>query len=84
MARRAMRRQRVRTSFEGTFLGGANKLVPGTRLDSGVRWQVYDPALGDPIAQIPPGTPFPGLPDHWGCPHCDSAPDRFMGIDHDA
>ncbi|HVV87090.1 MAG TPA: rubredoxin [Kofleriaceae bacterium] len=31
---------------------------------------VYDPAEGDPMAQIPPGTAFEDLPDDWVCPDC--------------
>lgn len=31
---------------------------------------VYDPALGDPLGGIPPGTSFEALPDGWICPIC--------------
>lgn len=31
---------------------------------------LYDPALGDPTAGIPPGTPFEALPEDWVCPNC--------------
>ncbi|CAO3452967.1 putative hydrogenase expression/formation protein HupJ [Azospirillum argentinense] len=31
---------------------------------------VYDPAAGDPGREVPPGTPFGGLPDYWRCPGC--------------
>ncbi len=31
---------------------------------------VYDPAVGDPAAGIPPGTPFEELPASWRCPLC--------------
>jgi len=31
---------------------------------------IYDPRLGDPTAEIPPGTPFADLPDWWICPVC--------------
>jgi rubredoxin len=34
---------------------------------------VYDPAVGDPDNNIPPGTPFEKLPDTWVCPLCDNA-----------
>ena len=30
----------------------------------------YDPAVGDPTADIAPGTPFDRLPDDWVCPDC--------------
>jgi rubredoxin len=39
---------------------------------------VYDPADGDPIWQIPPGTPFAALPDHWSCPNCAATKDQFL------
>ena len=31
---------------------------PTTRLECKICWTVYDPALGDEVWQIPPGTPF--------------------------
>jgi rubredoxin len=31
---------------------------------------VYDPALGDPEGDIPPGTSFDELPDDWVCSDC--------------
>jgi rubredoxin len=31
---------------------------------------VYDPAMGDPEHNIPPGTAFENLPDDWVCPVC--------------
>lgn len=42
---------------------------------------VYDPALGDPEAGIPPGTPFEDLPDDWECPVCYVGKDEFEPID---
>jgi len=38
---------------------------------------VYDPELGDPDHDIPPGTPFEDLPDAWVCPVCFAAKDQF-------
>ncbi|MBN2283426.1 MAG: rubredoxin [Deltaproteobacteria bacterium] len=38
---------------------------------------VYDPAEGDPEANIPPGTPFEKLPDDWTCPVCGASKDEF-------
>jgi rubredoxin len=43
---------------------------------------LYDPAAGDPVWQVPPGTPFTQLPEHWKCPECDGPRDQFMVI-HD-
>ena len=31
---------------------------------------VYDPEVGDPEHNVPPGTPFEELPDGWICPLC--------------
>ena len=44
-------------------------------------WYVYDPAIGDDYWQIPPGTPFSQLPDHWSCPECDGRKQDFMVLD---
>ncbi len=38
---------------------------------------VYDPAVGDPDGNIPPGTPFEELPDGWTCPICGSGKEEF-------
>jgi rubredoxin len=48
------------------------------RLECKVCWHVYDPALGDPVWQIPPGTPFSALPEHWTCPICATPKDGFL------
>jgi rubredoxin len=45
-----------------------------------VCWQVYDPALGDDLAQVPPGTPFADLPADWRCPRCDGAKDLYLPV----
>jgi rubredoxin len=31
---------------------------------------LYDPALGDPEAGVPPGVAFEDLPESWKCPVC--------------
>jgi rubredoxin len=56
---------------------------PTTRLECKVCWHVYDPAEGDPVWQIPPGTPFTDLPDHWSCPNCSTAKDGFLVLQDD-
>ncbi|HXY59304.1 MAG TPA: rubredoxin [Methylocystis sp.] len=48
------------------------------RLECGVCWRVYDPAEGDPVWQIEPGTPFAELPDDWRCPVCDAPREKFL------
>lgn len=71
------------TRFEGSYLGDAGKIGPATRLECKVCWYVYDPALGDPVWQIPPGTPFADLPAHWSCPNCAGDRTQFMVLDED-
>ncbi len=38
---------------------------------------VYDPAAGDPMGGIPPGTAFEDLPEDWVCPMCYVGKDQF-------
>lgn len=38
---------------------------------------VYDPAVGDPDHNIPPGTSFESLPADWTCPACGVGKDEF-------
>jgi rubredoxin len=64
--------------FEGSFLGNPERLADGDRLECKICWFVYDPALGDPVSQVPPGTPFSALPMGWRCPECDGERDQFM------
>ncbi|QGM96806.1 rubredoxin [Methylocystis parvus] len=52
------------------------------RMECGVCWSVYDPAEGDPVWQIAPGTPFSQLPEEWRCPNCDAPRMRFMRLAH--
>lgn len=51
-----------------------------TRLECRICWYLYDPAEGDSVEQIAPGTPFRELPDHWRCPQCDAEPDKFLPV----
>nr|WP_232056868.1 rubredoxin [Methylomonas rhizoryzae] len=41
-------------------------------------WHVYDPDCGDEVWQIPPGTAFADLPDHWSCPECGAPKRDFL------
>lgn len=70
----------VQDSFEGSYLGDAGRLDDAARLECGVCWHVYDPADGDPVWEIAPGTPFSALPDHWRCPNCDAPREKFLAI----
>ena len=66
--------------FDGSYGGDGSKIADDTRLECGVCWWVYDPALGDETNQIPPGTPFRLLPDTWNCPNCSTDKHKFMVI----
>ena len=67
--------------FEGSYGGDGSKIADDTRLECGICWWVYDPALGDDETQTPPGTPFRLLPDTWECPNCAASKSKFMVID---
>lgn len=71
----------MKPGFEGSYLGEDARLPDGARMECKICWWVYDPAVGDDVWQIPPGTPFSALPDHWKCPVCDGARDQFMVMD---
>lgn len=51
-----------------------------TRMECRICWYVYDPAEGDDVEQVPPGTPFTALPEHWCCPRCDAERDKFLPV----
>lgn len=54
-----------------------------TRFECRICWHVYDPAEGDAVWQIPPGTPFSALPEHWSCPRCAATKDGFLVLSDD-
>jgi rubredoxin len=68
----------VRKTFEGSYLGDAARVADDSPVECKVCWHVYDPNDGDPAWQIPAGTPFTALPDHWRCPECDGDKHQFM------
>jgi rubredoxin len=51
------------------------------------KWQcllcgyVYDPEVGDPDQDIPPGTPFEDLPEDWTCPDCGATKEDFERVE---
>lgn len=67
--------------FAGTYGGDNTKISATTRLECKICWHIYDPAEGDDYWQIPAGTPFAALPDHWTCPNCDGRREDFMVVD---
>ena len=42
---------------------------------------IYDPAKGDPMSNILPGTAFEDLPEEWVCPMCYQPKDAFDLLD---
>ncbi|KIZ45022.1 MULTISPECIES: rubredoxin [Rhodopseudomonas] len=69
------------SSFEN--FGVREDIADAARMECGICWTVYDPAQGDAVAQIPPGTPFTALPADWTCPNCDAVRGKFMMIEGD-
>ena len=64
-----------------TAPAAAGPAAPGAgRMECGVCWLVYDPAEGDPVWQVQPGTPFAALPDRWSCPNCDAPREKFLAL----
>jgi rubredoxin len=67
--------------FAGAYGGDPSRLPPETRLECKICWHVYDPADGDEVWQIPPGTAFSQLPEHWSCPQCGTPKQDFLVLD---
>ncbi len=61
--------------------GVPSDLADHISMECGICWTRYDPAEGDAVAQIPPGTPFTALPEDWRCPTCDAPKSKFMAIE---
>ncbi|NLF39091.1 rubredoxin [bacterium] len=38
----------------------------------------YNPAMGDALRDVPPGTPFEELDDDWTCPMCGADKSKFV------
>jgi rubredoxin len=46
----------------------------------GVCGYLYEPAKGDPDANIPPNTAFNHLPADWVCPICKAGKELFLAV----
>ncbi|MGC2853974.1 rubredoxin [Novispirillum sp. DQ9] len=57
--------------------GGEAAVEAARRYMCVVCMYIYDPAVGDPEAGIPPGTAFADLPDTWVCPACRAKKKAF-------
>lgn len=64
--------------FAGAYGGDASRLAADTQLECKICGYVYNPAFGDGIWQIPSGTAFIHLPEHWCCPQCDAPKQDFL------
>ncbi|HYG66666.1 MAG TPA: rubredoxin, partial [Anaeromyxobacteraceae bacterium] len=65
----------------GVSVGAAGETEPSdARYECGVCWYRYEPAVGDPVGDVPPGTPFAALPETWTCPTCDAPRLRFLRV----
>ncbi len=51
-----------------------------SRMECRICWFLYDPAEGDPVGEVPPGTTFDSLPNDWRCPRCDSDTSYFLPV----
>jgi rubredoxin len=60
-----------------------DRIADDTRLECRICWHVYDPAAGDEVEQVPAGTPFSALPEHWRCPECDAEKSMFLPLTDD-
>ncbi len=68
----------------GSYGGDPSKLSADTRLECKICWHVYDPVEGDAYWQVPAGTPFSQLPDHWSCPQCDAPKTDYLVVADEA
>ncbi len=57
--------------------------APAQRYECRICWNVYDPAQGDAVWQVPVGTAFADLPAHWSCPGCAAMQDQFLPVRDD-
>nr|WP_300370987.1 rubredoxin [Brachyspira sp.] len=51
--------------------------IPKIYVCSGCGYE-YNPFIGDPEAEIAPGTDFTALPDEWICPECSEEKSTFI------
>ena len=70
----------MKPQFEGSYQGDNQRLRDEAVLECPICWYQYDPAQGDEVWQIPAGTPFSQLPEHWSCPRCDGDRHQFLVV----
>jgi anaerobic nitric oxide reductase flavorubredoxin len=57
---------------------------PGPRMQCSVCQWIYDPALGEPLQDVAPGTPWSDVPDNFLCPECSLGKDVFDELGKEA
>jgi rubredoxin len=57
---------------------GADARDTDSRMECRICWCLYDPAEGDLVGRVAPGTTFDDLPADWCCPRCDSDKSYFL------
>lgn len=60
--------------------GLTTRIGDTTKMECKICWYLYDPAEGDAVEQVEPGTPFSALPEYWRCPQCDAEPNAFIPV----
>jgi rubredoxin len=58
----------------------AKDAVKMQKYECGICGYVYDPAKGDPVGGVEPGTPFDQLLSSWECPVCGASKDNFKPV----
>ncbi len=59
---------------------GEETLTDMDKYQCNVCGYIYDPADGDSISGVQPGTPFSDLPDGWNCPFCGAEKSEFSKV----
>ncbi len=59
----------------------SSSTAPAAKMECGVCWYIYNPAEGDDVWPVQPGTAFADLPPDWRCPVCDAPQEKFLRID---
>lgn len=60
-----------------SYIGEKKEVAKMSKYRCSVCGYVYNPELGDPESNVPPGTPFEELPEDWLCLVCEAIKDEF-------
>jgi flavin reductase (DIM6/NTAB) family NADH-FMN oxidoreductase RutF/rubredoxin len=70
------------TYIDKSKLGSKVKTAKLARYQCPACGYIYDPAIGDPVSNILPGTAFEELPDTWVCPVCGTEKADFIKLEN--